>query len=654
MLTCTYARFVLILFLFLPCGSLSSLCVAQDTPRAAPEQGTPIKVEVTGKLLAVNDAIEIPRGLMGLHADAGLTVERATDWGVDGFRAIDHVPGSRMVAVGKNHTLQAPFKDMAVVVDCMGDRYYSALNFLKDPGFTNYFAKIGSNYAQRCKELKWKGHAEFWNEPYLNWAERSRANYDPQFYDQTKAEDGGPVTIKGWSGPLKHLKWRRLWAQDSKGNIDYLTPVPDGAKPGDTFRYRHRLYFKPYEEQTYTVVEKWNVYDPTAPSFWSGKQNFDFYMWMFTPWAMAIKRTNPEVQVVAGWDYPVYCDNWQVWEILYKPTIDAGIQWIDGICEHHYGSNSRADAGSYEVIAGYAMARYGKRIRCYNTETAGCQDPAVPGSMHGQATPYGAYNFGLREVVEMWYRCPDKAVARASHGSLTPGWGGGGDEFFFKILKDVRGRLIETRCEDLDVWPVAATDGTNFTLVMFNDHYRSQPVDLLVFAPAGTAFRSGRKVWVEASEAKGPLAFHEEPFPADNGWLRVNLTLPVRSGVKIVMPLTGIPPARTERVRRQFFAPDFLQSVKPGQPLYTWIKVDPARVRRADRACLKLVLEGVRRGEATVFVNGNKVTIPDHDWITEVPINPRWLRSRTELRFDTRGDGYRVDAASAVIEYNLP
>jgi hypothetical protein len=573
---------------------------------------------------------------------------------VDGFRGIDFIPGTRLMAVGTNGQLVAPFKDMEVVVDCMGDRFYSALNFLKDPAFTNYFAKIGSNYAQRCKDLKWKGHAEFWNEPYLNWAERSRANYDPKWYDETKAEDGGVVTIKGWTTPLKHLKWRRLWGADDKGRIDYLTPVPKDAKPGDTFRYRHFLYFKPREEQTYTVVEKWNVYDPTAPYFWSGKQNWDFYMWMFMPWAKAIKETNPEVQVVAGWDYPMYCDNWQVWDILYKPTIDAGIQWMDGICEHHYGSNTRADAGSYEVAVGYAMARYGKRIRCYNTETAGCEDPAIPGRKHGEATPYGAYNFGLRDVIEMWYRCPDKAVARASHGSLQAGWGGGGDEFFFKLLKDVRGRIVETRSEDLDVWPVAAVDGTNFAVVMFNDHYRPQPVDLLLFSPAGTSFLPGRKVWVEIAGTNGALAFKEEPLPADNGWLRVDLTLPVRSAVKIVLPLRGTPPSTVERVRRQFFAPDFLQTVKPGESLFTWVKIAPARIGRADRAYLKLVLEHVRGSGGSVLVNGNKVAIPDHDWITEVPIDPRWLRTRTELRFDSRSHGYRVDAASVVIEYNLP
>lgn len=631
---------------FFPMHLLAAGPTSSPAPAAA-------RIEITGKLLAVNDAIEIPRGLMGLHADAPLTGERAADWGVDGFRGIDYVPGSRILAAGKDGQLKAPFKDMAVVVDCMGDRFYSALNFLKDPGFTNYFDRIGSNYAQRCRELNWRGHAEFWNEPYLNWAERSRINYDPKWYDVSKAEDGGLVTIKGWNAPLRHLRWRRLWAQDGDGRIDHLTPVPANAKPGDVFEYQHQMYFKPRDRQTYRVVEKWDVYDPTAPSFWSGKQNWEFYMWMFTPWAAAIKRTNPDVQVVAGWDFPMYCEGWRVWEMLYKPTIDAGIQWIDGVCEHHYGSNSRATAGSYELAVGYVMTRYGKRIRCYNTETAGCEDPAVPGNKHGQATPYGAYNYGMRDVIEMWYRCPDKAVARASHGSLTPGWGGGGDEFFFKMLKDVRGRIVETRCDDLDVWPVAALNGTNLVIVMFNDRHKERAVDLLVFAPVGTAFLPGRKVWVEPKEAKGALEFKEEPLFADNAWLQVRVTLPVRSGLKVVLPLAGQPPARTQRVRRQFFAPDILQRIKPGEPLYTWVRTDPSRLARADRATLRVVLERAWRGGATVLVNGNRVAIPAHDWITDIPIDPRWLRPRTELRFDSTAGEYQVDAASIFIEYDL-
>jgi hypothetical protein len=628
-----------------------SLASAQGIRESAEQP--PARMDVTGRLLAVNEQIEIPRGLMGLHADAGLSPERGADWGVDGFRAIHYVPGAGMVGLGKDGRIVAPFQDMPVVVDCQGDRYHSALNFLQDRSFSNYFERAGSNYAARCRKLGVTRHAEFWNEPYLNWAERSRANYDPKWYDQTHAVDGGPVTIKGWSTPLNHLKWRRYWAADAQGRIDYLVPVPQGAKPGDTFPYQHRLYFKPGGGQNFTVVEKWDVYDPTAPSFWSGKQNWEFYMWMLVPWAKAIKGTNPDVQVVAGWDYPMYCDGWQVWELLFKPTIDGAIQWIDGICEHHYGSNSRADAGSYEVAVAYAMARYGKRIRCYNTETAGCEDPAVPGSKHGNATPYGAYNFGMRDVVEMWYRCPDKAVARASHGSLTPGWGGGGDEFFFKMLKDVRGRLVETRCDDLDVWPVAALDGKHFTLVIFNDRPHPRPVDLLAFAPRGMAFKAGRKVWVEATVEKGPLAFREEAFPADGDSFRVDLTLPMKTAIKIVLPMVGEPPTRVERVRRQYFSPDILSKVVPGASFWTWIRVDAMRLSQAHRACLKLVLEGVRRNEAAVWVNGVEIRIPNHDWITEIPLDTSILRPRTELRFESSADGYRVDAASVVIEHAL-
>jgi hypothetical protein len=606
-------------------------------------------VKVTGRLLDVNGQTQVPRGLFGVHADTKLTVERARDWGIDSFRQIHFGPGSGSIAWGKDGQLREPFMSMPVVIDCQGDRYCPAV-CLTNPNYEEFFRRIGREYAGKCKRLGWKGVAEFWNEPYLNWAERSRRNYDPKFYDVSQAADDGPVTIKGWDKPLRYLRWRRLWAQGPDGKINYLVPVPKGAKPGDTFEHELKLYFTPKGRRTYTVVEKWDVYDPTAVSYWSGKQNYDFYMWMFLPWAKAIKQTNPDVTVIGGWDFHICSDGWKAWEMLYRPMIDESIRWLDGVTEHHYGSDTRMTAATYEVVVGYAQAEHGKRLRCYNTETAGCVDPAVPGNRHGSATPYGAYNYGLRDIVELIYRSPDKAAARTAHGSLASGWGGGGDEFRFKLLKDFRGGLVHCASDDLDVWPAACVNGEKLVIVVFNDHAAQRTVSVAIDAPAGTRLGEGRIVWVVPTSEKGPLEFREAAVPGGGRRFAGQVILPQKSGVKLVFPLKGEPPGRAQLLRRQFFAKGVLHEVAPGRPVTLKVKLDADLPAKAESAQVKVVLEGTRNAEGTVRVNGTAVKLPDHDWLTESPIDPRLVRADNTLVFESSGDGYQVDVASLVLD----
>ena len=610
------------------------------------------RVHVTGRLLDVNGQTEIPRGLMGVHAFPKLTPEVVAEWGIDCSRHIHYGPGSGSIAWDKEGKLRAPFKDMAVVIDCQGDRYQHAL-VLSNPGYEEFFTRIGQQYAQKCKDLGWRGYAEFWNEPYLNWAERSRKNYDPKFYDVSKATDDGPVTIEGWDNPLRYLRWRRLWAADDKGKINYLVPVPKGAKPGDKFDYELTLYFTERGVKSYTVVEKWDVYDPTAVSFWSGKQNYDFYMWMFLPWAKAIKDTNPSVTVIGGWDFPIISDKWKAWELLYKPMIDESIQWLDGVSEHHYGSNTRVNAATYEVVVGYAMAEYGKRLRCFNTETAGCVDPAVPGNRHGNATPYGAYNYGLRDIIELIWRSPDKAASRTAHGSLTPGWGGGGDEFLFKLLKDLRGRLVHCTSDDLDVWPAAAVNGDKLVLVLFNDRAEVRGIDLKIDAPAGTTLLAGQKVWVEAANEQGPLTFKQEPLDSTGATFSKRIDLPGKAGVKLVLPFTGEAPKDVQMIRKQHFAKGVLRPVEQGKPATFSVAIDAAALADAHAAFVKVVLEN-HRGGGTVRLNGTAIALPQHDWITELPVDPKLLQNRNELVFEAAAGAYQVDIASLVIDHPAP
>ena len=56
----------------------------------------------------------------------------------------------------------------------------------------------------------------------------------------------------------------------------------------------------------------------------------------------------------------------------------------------------------------------------------------------------------------------------------------------------------------------------------------------------------------------------------------------------------------------------------------------------------QVLLEGVRDGEGTVRVNGSPVKLPDHDWLTEVPIDPKLLEPATTLPTVAPGLGART------------
>jgi len=624
------------------------------------------RVHVTGKLLRLNGHTEVPIGLFGVHA-IKLTPELIEDWGIECFRQIHFVPVARPVIPTQKPNL----KGLKMVIDCLGDRYYPAV-CLTNPNYKDYFVKLGREIARKYKDAGWRGQVEFWNEPYLNWAERSRRNYDTRFFDVSKATEGGPVTIKGWKEPLRHLRWRRLWArgepnpkakkpQDRAGRIFWGVQVPKGLKPGDTFRSRspRGWYWTDRREQTFTVAEQWHVYDPTQVSWWSGKQNLEFYLWMFLPFARAVKETNPEVQVIGGWGFHIKMHGWDAWRSLFKPTIDASIQWLDGVDEHHYGGDTRFVAAEYEVVVAYTVTEHNKWIHCYNTETAGRVEAAMPGSQHFQGpkdplrAAAGALTYGLRDIIYMVYHCPDKAASRTAHGSLTPGWGGGGDEFVFRLLKDLRGRLVQASSNDRAIWPVASVSRSNLVVVVFNDHRERRQVPLRIDAPPGTELQGGRKVWVEVDAKERKLRLAEERLAASGRSYTTKLDLAGRHAVKFLFPLKGEPPPEPQVGRRQFFARGILQQVVPGKPLGLTVVVDETILPKARAARLKLVLEGVRGGEGRARLNGTLVRLPDADWIVEVPIDPKLLKPENKIIFEAVGanaNGYQVDMTSLVID----
>ncbi|MCC5828621.1 MAG: hypothetical protein JJU36_04160 [Phycisphaeraceae bacterium] len=631
----------------------------------------PAVVVVDGQRIDINGQIEIPRGLFGVHS-ARHDPETAREWGIDCFRGIFFGPGSNSRVLDGEGNIRDTYRDMPVVIDCQGDRYQVA-TLLTDPNFRQFYDRIGREYAQRTLAHPERTfYAEFWNEPYLNWASRShgsaRNHYHPRFYDETKAKDGGPVTIKGWDEPLEHLRWRKHWAKGEDGRIYYGVAIPDGLKPGDTFRGRSPAdwYFTNRQEQTFTVVEQWGIEDPTQVSFWSGKQNYQFYMWMFKPWAKAIRQVNPDVQIIAGWDFGYHHGDWAVWRQLLQPMLDEAIDYIDGICEHHYGINPRMVTVWYEMATAYTVSRHDKWIRSFNTECGPGQDPAVHGVQaleerepDAVRAAAGRASYMLRDVLELAYHSPAKVGSRTTHQPREQGEGQA-----FRLLRELRGPMVRTISDDPDIWAVSGINNDRLVVMAINNSSQERAVNFHVAAPDRATFKPGTIATIGAAREGGErrLAVLESPQDAGGRQVELSTTLARHQAVRYVLPLENARPVRDGQPqiqRRQFFAKEgVLNDVANDKPLTLTIPVPETGRSRADRAWLQIAFERVVDREVRLTLNGQEIELPaGRNFTLRLPIDPERIEAQNTLRFTrdpsgARGDrdAYRIVMASILTD----
>ncbi|MFW5840302.1 MAG: hypothetical protein ACOCZE_06960 [Planctomycetota bacterium] len=414
--------------------------------------------------------------------------------------------------------------------------------------------------------------------------------------------------------------------------------IPEGLKVGDTFRGHSpkSWYFTNRDEQTFTVVEEWGIWDPTQVGFWSGRQNRDFYLWMFVPFARAVKQTNPDVKVIGGWDFGLSHGDWAVWQELYKPVIDATHEQLDGITDHHYGLNSRWVPMWYEVACAYSVNKYGKWLKGYNTECGGKLDPAV----HGEAknisgTSEGTY--ALRDIMELLYHSPAKSGSRTAHhpdkGVLET----------LAFLKDLRGQLMTCYSGDPDIWPVASINGDKLVIVVFNNAREVRRLQTRIPAPAGTKLGQGR--WQLDHEDKSGNV------EVSGNQAEPTFDLPPYRAAKIVLPLEGKLDSSTVLQRKQYFAAgEPLVDVPAGKDVTLKIDIPAKQLDGIQNVWLKVMLQNVDDGEVSVQLNGGKLGLPSRNFTTQFVFNPEAVKASNTLRFHGGGDGYRVVVASLLIE----
>ncbi len=416
------------------------------------------------------------------------------------------------------------------------------------------------------------------------------------------------------------------------------------------------------------------VIDETAFTYWSGKGNGWIYDTMYRVMASEVKRHNPEITCLAGWGFRWNEDHWAAWDLLYKNTIDRNIEWIDGIHEHHYQGDPTAMPGTYEVLTAYGQTRHNKWLYSYNTETNDLLDAPARGNVTSsaearRATEYRRMSYNMRDILYCVYQTPDKARGRtmihptASPRALHVGYG---------LMRNLRGRLVACETSDPDVWTVASVDGTDpkamppefdgqrLVFIVFNNHRHDRKVSIRVTAPTGTSFRAGRVEWTHVDKSDYAISRPGKDIRADGKTeLTFDVTVQGRGAWKIELPLKGKVVQRDQLRRKQFFSPDILQTVGRDEPFRTAIQLDKDWLDKADKAWLKLVVEHVAPGEATVRVGSTEIPLPkaytadNVNRILRIPVALDTLAERTPVAFrvnDGNHAGYRVDMASLVLQ----
>ena len=530
----------------------------------------------------------------------------------------------------------APLPTEKFIIDCWGDRFVPS-PILTDPNWKDSAIAYSQRYAEAGRRWDARTCVEIWNEPYLNWARPSDPrNYKPQYYDLSQATIGGKVQVKYKDGTLGPVVPHFRWAMDG---------------------------------------DKWKVEDTTQFTYWSGKGNG----WLYDEYARVVAKTlkeaDPDMLVLAGWGFRWQEDHWKAWEMLYKPTIDATIEWIDGLCEHHYQGDTTAMNGAYEVATAYAKTRHGKWLYSCNTETTDLVDAPARGAVDTpekakRATEYRRMTYNLRDLVYCVAQSPDKILGRTViHPQHTPT----AMDVSYGLLADLRGRLVKATSSDDRVWAVSSLDGTDpeampadgrlrYVVVVFNDHRTPRDVEVTIEAPTGCTFDGPAEVQRTVFDRETfEIARKVEPVEVKPGAAAFSFTLAERSAWKFSVPLKGTPAAKSEVVRTQAFSSDILQAVEPGKAFETTVAIDEALLKAAAAASLRLVIEDTAAGEAVVEVAGKSYALPkavtadNVNRIVEIPVPVADLAPATKITFRVAGQGhsgYRVDMTSIVLETN--
>ena len=544
-----------------------------DDPYAS-DRETPARVHVTGKTLDINGTTFVPAGVFGSFNLKEMTVGQ-TSVQIDGesYRiengsiTVDgekhNVDKGKVKIDGKTYKVQAETVSRAnhyrlaqdkridhgggggdvgptddpitwMVIHSVGDRTAPS-PYLTNSNWEKMYQASGAKAGKLAKESDHKVYVEYWNEPYLNWANINRKNFDPGFYNVGEAKEGGEVVSKATGETMPHLRWTRdpgapayKWYDDrqqfrrgvdEKGNttLPYAMPYsgwypgkwraaaaemnpPDDVKDGETYTAK--------SGKTYTATTPWTVYDQTQFTYWSGQGMLKPYIEPMVAYGKALKAAGgDEVVYIVGWGMRPSEDHWASWNMLYKPTIDAGIEYIDGINEHDYGGLPEKMPAVHEVVTAYGQTEHGKWLYNYNTESGLSTDPqAYPAAASdggaGDASKEAQANLAKFEwithkILATLDQTPDKTRSISHFGIGGPWFSDAGEGVALDMLKPLRGRMLRVIENDDDIYALASIDGTDprnprpegmgpgpeLTIALFNGGDQARTISLTVDRP---------------------------------------------------------------------------------------------------------------------------------------------------------------------------
>ena len=667
-------------------GKVTFTLRALEAVEAPPGPAQDAMVEVTGRLLDVNGQRFIPAGVFGgFHGPNDPKLRLALVRSIVSNQATG---GGPRFGSGTTH----------ICLNCAGERIWPS-PLLTDSKWREKTAFAAGKYAAAAKDAGKPLYVEFWNEPYLNWAKRERANFIPRCFNLADAKEGGEVRLANGGELCPHLRWtkdydkplykwcsRRDWrrGRDAKGQV--YSPVharpyhkgvagmyggqwtpdlhpPLDVRDGETYIVKQRG-----KEMTLTAFTPWHIYDETQFTYWAGRGMLKFYIDQMQVFGPTLKKAMPNAMFFAGWGLRPSEDKWACFRNLYQPTIDAGIAYIDGLHGHDYGSGPLAENACAEVLTAYGVTRHNKWLKFVNTEMRGQIDPqAYPQAERQTLTKLASATWLCRKILHGLHHVPGKLFGYCQFDYEVEAAG-----MAFQLLNNLRGRMVQVKCDQPGVYAVAAVDGADpnnprpdflpkgkeLVLAVLNDNAEPRDVLVLIGAPAGTK-RASPTIRRLKAQKDGSLAIEarEERLAGELDFLRVELA--PRETVTLTCPLTGELADGKPAVRRQFFARPILTQVTPAQPLEETVAIDPALLSGARRAWVRIVAENLEHEEAVAVVNGERYPLPacvtpdNAAWIRDVKIDPSTLTAKTklELRIVGKGSaGFFLGCASVIVE----
>jgi hypothetical protein len=642
----------------------------------------PVNVEVTGQLLDVNGTQFIPAGVFG-----SFNLQSATLDGQNVRRAEYY----RLASDRSIHGAAFPTPTTHMIIQVIGGDRGSASPRLTNPNWEQSATEQGTKLGAAAKAAGRPVYVEYYNEPYLNWANKNRRSFRPLLFDESKATEGGPVHIKTDGKVAPFLKWtqnydapawswcsRRDWrrGKDADGKVysDFAEPTPwgrkgsswapethppDSVKDGET--YKVMVGKKGQEKEvTLTAFTPWQVYDETQFTYWSSKGLAMFYNDPAVAFGKAFKAAGGDKAVyIVGWGNRPSEDHWAGFHNLYKDTIDHTVAFIDGVNDHDYGGDPTKMSANYEVICAYGVTAHNKWLHGYNTECSGAYDPEAIASAAGQGSPeLAGARWVAAKILHALDYVPDKARNFAHFG------GGNffrdeGEGVALKALMNLRGRLLQVKHDDPEVYIAAAVDGTDplnprpaslpagkeLVVAAYNAALIPREVNLQVAAPKGTTL-GAPVVRVLKSDAGKPALIEAKTS---------TVTLGSRELLVATYPLTGDVADTKPVTREQTFAKVVLQEVTPAAP----VKTQLAAKLPATRAWIQFVAERLGEGEAKLTLNGTVIALPscvtpeNSPWLRRLAIDPKLLKVTNDVTVeiaDKSQAGFLLGSLSLVVE----